>query len=238
MILKGSQRGGAADLAAHLLDDRENDHVTVVDLRGFVARDLHGAFAEAHAVSKGTKCGQFLFSLSLSPPKQAEASERDLMAAVERAEATLDLTGQPRAVVLHEKNGRRHAHAVWSRIDAGSNADRRPGARLSWSVTVSVEIAERADVDGFVVWETNDEIELSAHRLDIAAQGGKQDIGPLLDARHVILCDAEDFGEARLGQLARLAEFLQRFVFGDQFPGPRLCFLASGGTQVPVEDVI
>lgn len=120
MILKGSQRGGAADLAAHLLNDRENDHVTVVDLRGFVARDLHGAFAEAYAISKGTKCGQFLFSLSLSPPKQAEASERDLMAAVERAEATLGLTGQPRAVVLHEKNGRRHAHAVWSRIDAGS----------------------------------------------------------------------------------------------------------------------
>lgn len=120
MILKGSQRGGAADLAAHLLDDRENDHVTVVDLRGFVARDLHGALAEAHAISKGTKCGQFLFSLSLSPPKQAEASERDLMAAVDRAEATLGLTGQPRAVVLHEKNGRRHAHAVWSRIDAGS----------------------------------------------------------------------------------------------------------------------
>ncbi|MEQ8399675.1 MAG: relaxase [Roseitalea porphyridii] len=120
MILKGSQRGGAADLAAHLLNDRENDHVTVVDLRGFVARDLHGAFAEAHAISKGTKCDQFLFSLSLSPPKRAEASERDLMAAVERAEATLGLTGQPRAVVLHEKNGRRHAHAVWSRIDAGS----------------------------------------------------------------------------------------------------------------------
>ena len=26
--------------------------------------------------------------------------------------------GQPRAIVFHEKNGRRHAHCVWSRIDA------------------------------------------------------------------------------------------------------------------------
>jgi hypothetical protein len=38
------------------------------------------------------------------------------MAAVERAEAQLGLNGQPRAVVIHEKQGRRHAHAVWSRI--------------------------------------------------------------------------------------------------------------------------
>ena len=27
--------------------------------------------------------------------------------------------GQPRAVVFREKDGRRHAHVVWSRIDAG-----------------------------------------------------------------------------------------------------------------------
>jgi hypothetical protein len=28
------------------------------------------------------------------------------------------LDGQPRAIVFHEKEGRRHAHCVWSRIDA------------------------------------------------------------------------------------------------------------------------
>jgi len=36
---------------------------------------------------------------------------------VNKAEERLGLTGQPRGIVLHEKNGRRHAHAVWSRID-------------------------------------------------------------------------------------------------------------------------
>jgi hypothetical protein len=30
----------------------------------------------------------------------------------------LGLDGQPRAIVFHEKEGRRHAHCVWSRIDA------------------------------------------------------------------------------------------------------------------------
>ncbi|WP_449411287.1 relaxase/mobilization nuclease domain-containing protein [Methylobacterium komagatae] len=39
---------------------------------------------------------------------------------VERAESKLGLSGQPRAIVFHEKEGRRHAHCVWSRIDAGS----------------------------------------------------------------------------------------------------------------------
>lgn len=118
MILKGSQRGAASNLSAHLMNDRDNDHVTVLEVRGFVARDLHGAFAEAHAISKGTKCEQFLFSLSLSPPKEHTGSEQDFIDAINRAEEKLKLSGQPRAIVLHEKEGRRHAHVVWSRIDA------------------------------------------------------------------------------------------------------------------------
>ncbi|QCI63957.1 relaxase/mobilization nuclease domain-containing protein [Phreatobacter stygius] len=117
MILKGSQRGGARQLAAHLLNDHDNDHVTIQELRGFVADDLHGAMAEAHAVATGTKCRQCVFSLSLNPPKDASASLDDLVVAADRAEAALGLTGQPRALIIHEKAGRRHAHAVWGRID-------------------------------------------------------------------------------------------------------------------------
>lgn len=117
MILKGSQRGGARQLSLHLLNDRDNDHVTVQELRGFIADDLHGALAESHAISKGTKCVQFMFSLSLSPPKEAVAGEEDFRRAVDEAEKRLGLDGQPRAIILHEKEGRRHAHVVWSRID-------------------------------------------------------------------------------------------------------------------------
>ncbi len=117
MILVGSQRGGAGNLARHLLNDRENDHITVQELRGFTARDLHGAFEEAQAVSLGTRCKQFLFSLSLNPPKDADMDVDGLLRAADQAEAKLGLEGQPRAVVIHEKNGRRHAHVVWSRID-------------------------------------------------------------------------------------------------------------------------
>lgn len=118
MILVGSQRGGAGNLARHLLNGKDNDHVTVQELRGFAACDLHGAFEEAHAVSLGTNCKQFLFSLSFNPPKDAAVDIDALIRAADSAEEKLGLSGQPRAVVIHEKNVRRHAHVVWSRIDA------------------------------------------------------------------------------------------------------------------------
>ncbi|KPP83024.1 MAG: Endonuclease relaxase [Oceanicaulis sp. HLUCCA04] len=119
MILKGSQRGGAIQLASHLLK-AENEHVEIHEMRGFISDDLHGAFNEAHAIAKGTKCQQFLFSLSLNPPPLEPVSTAAFERAADAAEERLGLKGQPRAIVFHEKEGRRHAHVVWSRIDAES----------------------------------------------------------------------------------------------------------------------
>lgn len=117
MILKGSQRGGSRQLAAHLMNIADNDHILLHELRGFVSCGLPGAMAEADAVAKGTKCRQPIFSLSLNPPKEAVVSTDYFVEAADRAEATLGLQGQPRAIVVHEKEGRCHAHVVWSRID-------------------------------------------------------------------------------------------------------------------------
>lgn len=116
MILKGSQRSGARQLATHLLKD-ENEQIELVELRGFMSDDLPGALDETHAIAKGTKCRQFLFSLSLSPPLDQVASPETFQKAADAIEARLGLAGQPRAIIIHEKEGRRHAHAVWSRID-------------------------------------------------------------------------------------------------------------------------
>lgn len=117
MILKGSQRSSALKLAAHLLNERDNDHVEVHELRGFSADDLRGALRETDAIAKGTKCQQFLFSLSFNPPETERVSVDQFEAAIEKAELALGLSGQARAIVFHEKEGRRHAHVVWSRID-------------------------------------------------------------------------------------------------------------------------
>jgi len=118
MIFKGSERAGGQNLAAHLMNMKDNEHVRVHDLRGFVADDLRGAFKEAQAASLGTRCSNYLFSLSLNPPEGATVADSTFDDAIERIETRLGLAGQPRAIVFHEKEGRRHAHCVWSRIDA------------------------------------------------------------------------------------------------------------------------
>lgn len=117
MILKGSQRSGGRQLAAHLLNTRDNEHVEVHELRGFASGDLHSAFQEAEAVSRGTRAKQFLFSLSLNPPPRERVTIEAYEKAIDAVERKLGLENQPRAIVFHEKDGRRHAHAVWSRID-------------------------------------------------------------------------------------------------------------------------
>jgi hypothetical protein len=118
MILKGSQRGNAAQLAKHLMNTRDNEHVEQHELRGFMnEEELHEALKESEAIAKGTRCKQHLFSLSLNPPEGVHVDTATFETAIEMAEQKLGLEGQPRAVVFHEKEGRRHAHAVWSRID-------------------------------------------------------------------------------------------------------------------------
>jgi hypothetical protein len=118
MILKGSQRGGGRDLANHLMRTDDNEHVELHEVRGFASNNLKEAFKEVEAVSRGTKCRQYLFSLSLSPPEGECVPVSVFMSAIERAEERLGLQDQPRAIVFHEKEGRRHAHCAWSRIDA------------------------------------------------------------------------------------------------------------------------
>lgn len=116
MILKGSQRGGSRQLAVHLGKTEENEHVELHEVRGFMSNDMEGALHEAYALSRGTRCTKFLFSVSLNPPETENVSIDIFEDALGRIENKLGLEDQPRVVVFHEKEGRRHAHCVWSRI--------------------------------------------------------------------------------------------------------------------------
>ena len=140
MILKASQRGGGQDLAAHLMRMDDNEHLSVHELRGFASDNLHDAFREVEAISKGTKCRQYLFSLSLSPPADARVPVEVFEEAIGRIEERLGLEGQPRAIVFHEKEGRRHAHCVWSRIDADTMTARQMSFFKQKLVGVSREL--------------------------------------------------------------------------------------------------
>lgn len=52
MILKGNQRGGGIQFAAHLLKTEDNEHVHVHELRGFMSDDLKSAFHEAYELAR------------------------------------------------------------------------------------------------------------------------------------------------------------------------------------------
>ncbi|MDJ1007370.1 MAG: relaxase [Paracoccaceae bacterium] len=117
MIIKAKERGDAPQLARYLLADRDNDHVELHDVRGFASDDLVSAFQEAEAIASGTRCHNHLFSISLNPPENEQVSAAAFERAIAEVERKMGLEDQPRAIVFHEKDGRRHAHAVWSRID-------------------------------------------------------------------------------------------------------------------------
>lgn len=128
MIPKASQRGGGGQLATHLLNEYDNERVQVVEIRGAMAHDLHGAFGEWRAHARATKCQKYLYSLSINPdPDQGPLTRDQYLDFITRTEKQLGLEGQPRAVVFHVKHGREHCHTVWSRIDL----DRMRAVQLS-----------------------------------------------------------------------------------------------------------
>ncbi|MGJ8530377.1 hypothetical protein [Maritalea sp.] len=91
MILKGNERGYGAELARHLVNARDNDHVSLHSLEGFIADDLFGAFAEAEAISQATQCQKFLFSLSLNPPPDAKVTVEQFEDAVPSSNVVVGL---------------------------------------------------------------------------------------------------------------------------------------------------
>ncbi len=125
MIPFGSQRASGQDLATHLLNEHDNEKMEVASVRGAIAQDLHGAFAEweaqAHAL---TRCRKYLYSLSINPdPAQGPLTREQYADYIDRVEDRLGLADQPRAVIFHIKpdndgRPREHCHVVWSRVDA------------------------------------------------------------------------------------------------------------------------
>jgi hypothetical protein len=117
VIIKGKSRTGASALSIHLSNMEKNEHVAVLEIRGTVARDLRGALIEMDAIAIGTRCEKSLYHAAISPAPPHRLTPAQRIEAVDALEAKLGLAGHARVVILHEKLGREHLHAVWSRID-------------------------------------------------------------------------------------------------------------------------
>lgn len=64
-----------------------------------MAGNVLGVLNEAYALSKGTQCKQFMYSLSLNPPQNEKVSIQIFEETLDRVEKKLGLEGQPRVVV-------------------------------------------------------------------------------------------------------------------------------------------
>jgi len=69
MIIEGNQRGHASQLAKHLMNIEDNDHIIVHEVSGFYSENVEEALREMRITSRATQCTQFMFSVSLNPPQ-------------------------------------------------------------------------------------------------------------------------------------------------------------------------
>lgn len=119
MIPKAWVRADGSALATYLLDACHNETAELLDLRGTVANDLHGALEEIEFQARAlTKCKKPFYNIALNPdPAQEPLTREQMFDYVGRIERALKLENQARAIVLHVQDGREHWHCVWSRVD-------------------------------------------------------------------------------------------------------------------------
>lgn len=119
MIAKGNPHNDGPYLARYLAaSSKGNETAELAELRGFAADNLFDAFALGQLLAEGTRCEKPFFHVQVRTPHGEELTREQWARAAAKIEHQLGFDGQPRAVVFHQKDGHRHMHLVWSRIDA------------------------------------------------------------------------------------------------------------------------
>lgn len=132
IIINGGSRGAGGWWSKHLGNAETNERVEVLEYRDLSATDMREAFREMEALAVGTKCDNYFYQANINPRADEVLTPAQWREAVDTLERNLGLTGQPRFVVQHEKEGRVHQHVVWSRIDVEN------GVAISDSLTARI----------------------------------------------------------------------------------------------------
>lgn len=120
MVIRGKTRGNGKQLAKYLLTKGDNEVVSVLEIRGTANPDnLHKSLLEMSLTSELTKSDKGLYHAQINPAygEDRKMETSDWMKAAQIMEKELGLENQKRAIILHEKKGRVHAHIVWERYD-------------------------------------------------------------------------------------------------------------------------
>lgn len=107
-------------MASYLLKKGDNDNVRLFEIRGTSnEHDLSRSLFEMSITSELTKTDKALFHVQICPAygDDRRMTDDDWKRAADLMEIETGFTGQRRAIVLHDKKGKTHAHVVWERYD-------------------------------------------------------------------------------------------------------------------------
>jgi len=142
MVIKGKCRGNGLQLAEYLLSDK-NDRAELLEITGTTApNNLKRSLVEMGLTALMTKSEAGLYHAQINPdPKEPGMTKEAWKKSVEILARELGLEGQRRAIVLHEKNGRTHAHVVFERYQEGKGKDQQG---ILWSDDKNYKKHEKA----------------------------------------------------------------------------------------------
>lgn len=118
MVIRGKLRGNGSQLANYLLKKADNENVRLLVIQGTVHdTDLNKSLVEMSLTSELTKSDKGLYHVQICPAYGEDKSmtDADWLRAADILEQETGYVGQKRALVIHHKNGKAHAHVVWER---------------------------------------------------------------------------------------------------------------------------
>lgn len=122
MVIRGNSRGNPRQLSHYLLAKKENEAIRILDVEGQInpqAEDLHRSIFLMGVSAELSKSEKGLWHAQINPAigEDALMDDEQWLQAADILGKQLGLESQRRAIVLHTKKGRTHAHCVWERFD-------------------------------------------------------------------------------------------------------------------------
>jgi Relaxase/Mobilisation nuclease domain len=119
VIINGGSRRKWKRFAVHLANEKDNERVHLVEVRGMKADSVKEGFTKLQAMADMAGAGEkeFYYHANLNPMEHEELTPEQWEEASERLRRNLGLEGQPGMVIEHVKGGRTHRHHIDLRID-------------------------------------------------------------------------------------------------------------------------
>lgn len=128
MIARGQIHSSGPKLAAYLTAGKEGERAELVELRGVLAEDIRGAFADLQNIAALTKAEKPFFHAHIRLPDDERLTREQWLIVADRMEKALGFAGQARAVAFHRSDTHGdHLHVAWNRIDLDTMKAIDPG---------------------------------------------------------------------------------------------------------------